>query len=165
MSTIIDRGIIMRIGTHDHQAYPGRDLRSVHPARRVEAVGYRIEADAPDQVLTDETGWAHYAYRFVYRFQGRTITVRWRCGTGYGQPKPSDGLMAAFSDAALVNDQVMPMFGPDWAAEVGLDFVSEEDVQRAARMYAACERLDAALDRVLGDEREAWALVCEAADR
>lgn len=165
MTTIIDRGIIMRIGNYGHRPYPGRDLRSVHPARRSEAIGYRIESDAPDQVLIDETGWAHYAYRFVYRFQGRTITVRWRCGTGYGQPKPIDGLMAAFSDASLVNDQVRPMFGPDWAAEIGVDFVSEEDVQRAARMYAACERLDAALGRVLGDEREAWALVCEAADR
>ena len=165
MSTIIDRGIIMRIGTYDHQAHPGRDLRSVHPARRVETIGYRIETDTPDQVLTDADGWEHYAYRFVYRFQGRTLTVRWRCGTGYGQPKPIDGLMAAFSDAALVDGDSMPMFGPDWAAEFGLDFYSDEDVQRAARMYAACERMDRALDRVLGDEREAWATVCEEAER
>lgn len=165
MSTIIDRGIIMRIGNYDHQVHPGRDLRSVHPARRIESIGYRIETDTPDQVLTDETGWAHYAYRFVYRHEGRTLTVRWRCGTGYGQPKPIDGLMAAFSDAALVNDDFMPMFGPDWAAEVGLDYVSVEDVQRAARMYAACERMDQSLDRLFGIERGMWATVCEMADR
>ena len=165
MSTIIDRGVVMRIGNYGHAAYPGRDLRNVHPTRRIEAIGYRIETDTPSQVLTDENGWEHYAYRFVYRFEGRTLAVRWCCGTGYGQPKPIDGLMAAFSDAALVNDQVMPAFGPDWAAEIGVDFVSEEDVQRAARMYAACERMDRALTRLFDGERETWALVCEGADR
>lgn len=162
MSTIIDRGVIMRVGTYTYQAYPGRDLRSVHPARRVETIGYRIETDTPGQVLTDTDGWEHYAYRFVYRFQGRTLTVRWRCGTGYGQPKPIDGLVAAFSDAALIQ---WDEFGEQWAAEVGLDYVSDEDVQHAARMYAACKRMDAALDRVFGNEREAWASVCEGADR
>lgn len=159
MSTI-ETGVIMRIGTNGTIAYPGRDLRNVHEARRIESIGYSIESGGLHRTTPEGERWEHYQYRFHYRHVGRTMSVTWRCGTGYGDPKPIDGLLSAILDAEAVEWEA---FGEGWIADLGFGYDTEdrEARRKAKRIYDACERVNAQLDRFLGSEREAWRLATE----
>ena len=153
MATIAS-GVIMRIGTYDIANYEGRTQREVHESRRDESITYSIRSvDSVAQPSKDEDGWEHYTYVFTYRHLGRTLNVTWRCGTGYGSPKPEDGLRAAFLDADTIKEGE---FGTYWMEDLGYD--PETDRARAQRIYNACERMNTRLDTFFGDSesREAW---------
>lgn len=154
----IDSGVIMRHSSGSQAgtiAYPGRDLRNVHPARRIETIAYSIQSDQEGLHTHDHrTGkrldWEHYKYVFTYRHQGNTLRVTWRCGSKYGDPKPIDGLVSAMLDAEAI---AWEAFGEDWAADLGY-----EDMREAERVYKACEDMEHRLAAFLGSEREAWEL-------
>lgn len=103
-------GTIMRHGTTSMggiSVYPGRTQREVQPSRRAETISYKIEQDTygmrdevPAKLGREAERWNHYLYRFTYRYLGRSIQVTWRCGTGYGDPKPWDGLFSIFTDVS-----------------------------------------------------------------
>lgn len=111
----IEVGTIMRHGTTSMggiSVYPGRTQREVAPSRRAETISYKIEQDMygmrdeiPARLGRDAERWGHYLYRFTYRYQGRTISARWRCGTGYGDPKPWDGLFSIIVDVSYFEDE------------------------------------------------------------
>lgn len=153
--TTIASGVAMRIGTYDTAIYPDRQLRHVNRARKHETIAYRIESDdyGIHHVTPLGEKWDHYRYRFHYRHLGRTFSVRWSCGTGYGDPKPLDGLVSAFQDAEAVEWEA---FGSDWAADLGYDIEDHAELRRAERVYNACERMNNRLEVFLGVEREVW---------
>lgn len=150
--TTIASGVIMRISDYDFAVYPDRTQREVHLARRHESITYRIESDgrALHRVTPQGDSWEHYRYRFHYRHQGRTFSITWMCGTGYGDPKPIDGLQSAFLDASTVEWEA---FGPSWMGDFGYDL---EDYPKARRIYRACVKVNERLDAFLGDERDNW---------
>lgn len=132
--------------------WPGRTQREVHPDRREEAISYRWDLDRTKaQPRQDKQGWEHYSYTFVYRYQGRTFRISWRCGTAYGTPKPLDGLDSAFRDAQTVAYEA---FTPSWAADFGL----EDNMREAQRIYNACEDMEHRLADFFADdeERKRW---------
>lgn len=127
-------GVLMSIGNYDLADYPDRTQREVHASRRSESITYRIEESSPFVGFETSDGdkWEHYNYKFTYRHLGRTMTVSWKCGTLYGDPKPWDGLQAMINDAECV---AYEGFGEDWVGNYGF-----EDYDRAERVYKACER-------------------------
>lgn len=151
----IASGVIMRIGTYDTAIYPNRTQREVHPARRDEAISYRILSDQKGVHTTSVDGmrWDHYRYQFVYRYLGEAFRVTWSCGVAYGDPNPEDGLKAMFLDAETVRDEA---FGTAWMDEYGFD--SEYEAHTARRSYKAAERHNNTLDRIFqtADNREDW---------
>lgn len=157
----IQSGVMMRFGStidpvHAHlDVLPGRTQREVHPARRYESVSYRIESDEQGLHLYDKDGrrWSHYQYRFTYRHDGRTLSVTWRCGELYGEPKPQDGLYAAFQDAEII---AYEEFTRGWAAGLGYEIDEPAEMRRAEIAYRACERTNDRLDHLFGIDREAW---------
>lgn len=161
--SLIEResGVIQRFGNGERQSgvtvWPGRTQREVHPARRDESISYRWEIDfTKAQPRRDEHGWEHYSYRFTYRFLGRTLSVAWRCGTGYGTPKPFDGLSSAFSDAALV---AYESFTQSWAEDLGMAWETPADIRKATRLYDLCEQMEHRIAAFFGEletERVLW---------
>lgn len=150
---IIATGVIMRVGTYDIAEYEGRTQREVHPSRRDESITYSIRSvDSVAQPSKDADGWEHYKYVFTYRHMGRTLNVTWRCGTGYGTPKPADGLRAAITDADCISYRSFHEFADDFGYDL------ETDYGKARRTYDACERMNDRLDRFFGEgwSRKAW---------
>jgi hypothetical protein len=152
----IGSGVIMRIGTYDTAVYPERTQREVHQARRDESISYRITQvdDSPNGILhRDESGWAHYVYRYVYRYLGKTFQVTLRTGVNYGEPKPLDGLVAAFRDAHWIDDQ--DSF-PQWMADHGFRY--PDDYRAATVNFDACSRVKTRLQDWFGnsDDYEIW---------
>jgi hypothetical protein len=168
--SLIERqsGTIMRFGNGTEHGgldiYHGRTQREVHPARRDETISFRWEID-PDkmQPRRDDNGWEHYSYRFTYRYLGRTLSVAWKCGTGYGTPKPFDGLSAAFSDAGLVAYEA---FNQGWAEGLGMDWETPADIRKATRLYDLCEAMEHRIAAFFGDEHERtlWENILQAID-
>lgn len=150
--SIVASGVMMRIGTYDVAVYPDRTMRSVHRARKDEAVSFAIVSDDQGLHLTDgDRAWPHYRYTFTYRYLGRAFSVTWRCGESYGSPKAVDGLRSAFSDSALV---AWEAFGVEWMRGLGYD--PEFDTRRAHATYRAAERMLERLKTVFGPEYDAW---------
>lgn len=132
--------------------WTGRTQREVHPSRRDEAISYRWDIDPnKQQPRRDKDGWEHYSYNFIYRYQGRTLRLAWRCGTGYGTPKPFDGLDSAFRDAATV---AYEGFGEGWAADLGMPWETPGDRREAQRIYDACERMEHRVADFFADDEE-----------
>lgn len=161
--SLIESGVIMRHGTERHGGitiWRGRTQREVHPARRDEAISYRIESDDYGvHYERDGERWPHFTYRFIYRYLGRTISITWHCGTSYtdiygGKPRPFDGIQSAFRDAETV---AWEAFTPSWAADLGL----EDDMAKAQRIYNACERMEERLTRLFDndDEKSLWGAI------
>ena len=156
-----ESGVIQRFGNGKAQTgitvWPGRTQREVRPSRRDESISYRWDIDPNKaQPRRDEHGWMHYTYRFTYRFLGRTLSVAWKCGTGYGTPKPWDGLSAAFNDAATV---AYESFTQSWAEDLGMPWETPADIRKATRMYDACEAMERRIAAFFGElttERDLW---------
>lgn len=153
-------GVIMRFGSGEHAdtvIYPDRKLTGVHPARRDEAMSYRIEIDSTKQQPRMHDGWEHFTYRFSYRYMGRTLSVVWHCGTGHGAPKAIDGIQSAFLDAESVAYESFP----GWGVELGYDMDDPAEYRKAQRAYDACERMSNRLDAFFeggeDGERMRWA--------
>lgn len=156
-----ESGTIQRFGNGKVQsgitAWPGRTQREVHPARRDETISYRWELDGTkQQPRRDDNGWEHYSYRFTYRYLGRTLSIAWKCGTGYGTPKSFDGLSAAFNDASIVAYEA---FNQSWAEGLGMDWETPADIRKATRLYDLCEAMEHRIAAFFGElttERDLW---------
>lgn len=147
--SVIESGV----ATLGGNVYPGLTLRQAFIPGGV--IGYTITSD--DQGLhrfsADGERWDHYQYRFTYRFEGRTASCTWRCGSLYGRPSALDGLRAMFLDAGTI---AWESFGRSWAEGLGYD-----DLRQAQRVYDACERVNDRLDRLFENHREAWERLCQ----
>jgi hypothetical protein len=157
----IESGIIMRIGVSDIAQLPNQTMRGV--VRKDEAIGYKVELDARG-IQNKPFGWSHLQYRFTYRYDGRTISVPWRCGLSYGPVNPIDGLHTAFQDAAYIAYHAAEGFGLRWMENLGYDLETDYDV--AKRAYDACARMHDRLYRFFGDShtRDDWESAIEGWD-
>lgn len=113
----------------------------------------------PGVVQRDSSGWKHFRYVFTYRYEGRSFSITWRCGTEYGQPQPLDGLQSAFFDAACVEGYGGDV--RDWARDLGYDIDGGDGVRQmreATKAYDACERMGERLAAFFPDsaDRDLW---------
>lgn len=155
-SNKIAAGVIVRTGTSGVTDYRGLTLRSVHPASIDEALGYTITQERADiQRTLNGMPWDHLSYKYSYRYQGRTLTLPWRCGVSYGTPQAADGLRAIFTDAQAYLDTLTV---EEFASEFGYDTIEE-----ARTVFAACERAHDRLEHFFADTdvRESWELAVQ----
>jgi hypothetical protein len=138
-------------------------VRIEHPNRRRNPDAAPLFASFrevyPGAVRRDSSGWEHYRYAFFYRYEGRTLAITWRCGIGYGQPLPLDGLESAFLDAASVEGYGGDV--RDWARDMGYDLNADDgahQMRAATKAYAACERMGERLAAFFPDpaDRDLW---------
>lgn len=148
----IDSGVL--IMEHGRVTAFGDEQRT---ARRPEDMTYRI-AQKNRGIQTHAQGgreWAHFVYVFTYKRMNQTVHVTWRCGTGYGKPKPEDGLTSLFEDARTIEGEA---FSSDWARNLGYESI--DDYEAAKEAYDACVKASADLRRLFSDGddvRQRWA--------
>lgn len=115
-------------------------------------IGYTITGgDIRDTTPTGDR-WEHYRWTGRFTFQGRRMQIGFMRGMGLpGVPDAEELLAAAFSDAQNYRD-----------ADGERDFIDsygyDPEEPGGARIYRACQRMDARLDRFFGHEtyRENW---------
>lgn len=121
-------------------------------------IAYSITGGDVRDVTPVGDRWEHYRWTARFRFQGRTLQVGFMQGMGLpGVPDAARILASAFEDADSVAWD--DFYG--WAGNMGYSTDDPDDQRRARRIYNACERMDARLDRFFGSRRAEWAEALE----
>lgn len=106
-----------------------------------------ITCDAQYGVVDLPADWAPDAhpYKCTLRFERRTLTVPFYCGSGVTtEPDASDVLSCLCSDAMSVENA---RDFADWCSDMG----TNTDSRKAEATYKACAKLAPKLRRFLGD--------------
>lgn len=92
-------------------------------------------------------GWTHgTSWTVVLRYKGRRMTTPYHMGSAHtGKPEAADVLASLIMDGEGVTNAGT---FETWADDMG----SDPDSRKAERTYNACERLGAAVRRLLGAE-------------